>query len=501
MRAKLQILFNKLRTQLIVSHALPVLVFIPILGFTLVYLLETQYVLGTLAGQLTDQAALVVEFTQDDQGVWSQSTDAMRLVERLRSHIDARLMILDAQGKLLASSLASDASRDGQLMNFPVVQQALQGKKAWQIDYNPFMSAQIVDTALPVSNNQGQVIGIVRLSYNIAQIENETLALRGLVFVALLIAAGFALLLALLLARSISQPLSQMAEAVGRLSPGKPPLPLSETGPEEVRTVAVSYNQLAKRLYALELERRQFLASIVHELGTPLGAIKAAAQALQYGATEDPELSADLVAGIGKHVDQLRLLIDDLTLFGETEVGALTLRRDWINLEELIQTQCLAFAYLLKQKNIELTYHIRGDLPAFYGDPSRLGQVLANLLNNAFKYTPPGGKVTVEADLVNKDGEQRIVVQVSDTGPGIAAKEQERIFDVFYRSPQQKNRQPGMGLGLVIARRLAEAHDGILTVHSNLGHGSTFELSLPVPRQAPEAQSPSPALEVAADIR
>ncbi len=369
-------------------------------------------------------------------------------MDRLRSHIDARLMILDSQGNLLASSLAKDTSRLGEFMDFPVVQQALKGQKSWQIDNNSFMGGRIVDTALPVTNNLGQVVGIVRLSYDIVGIENTVQVLRGLVFLALLIGAGFALALALLLARSLSRPLLRMSEAVTRLSPGKPPVPLPETGPEEVRTVAVSYNQMAKRLYALELERRQFLASIVHELGTPLGAIKAAAQALQYGATADPELSADLVAGIGKHVDQLRLLIDDLTLFGETEVGALALRRDWINLEELIQTQCLAFAYLLKQKQIGLTYHIRNDLPAFYGDPSRLGQVLANLLNNAFKYTPTGGLVTVWADLTNDAGHPQVVIQVTDTGPGIPPKEQERIFEVFYRSPQQKNRHPGMGLGL-----------------------------------------------------
>ncbi len=376
-------ILNKLRTRLILSHALPVLILLPILGFTLLYLLESQYLLGTLADQLKDQSSLIIAFTQGNQATWSNANDAQRMIESLKPLVEARVMLLNNQGQLLASSLAKDSTRQGEFMDFPVVHDALEGKTAWQTEYNPFMGSRIVDTAVPVLDSQGQVSGIVRLSYDITKIDSEMAALGNLVWLSIFIGAIFALAVALLLARSLSQPLFKMAEAVTKLGPGHSPSSLPENGPEELSTVARSYNQVAQRLHALELGRRQFLANIVHELGTPLGAVKAASQALQHGASADPELAVELADGIGKQVDQLRLLLDDLTLLGETEIGTLSLNSTWVNMEDLVRSQCLAYAYLVKQKDIELTYHIKGNLPLLYGDGNRLGQILANLLSNA----------------------------------------------------------------------------------------------------------------------
>jgi two-component system sensor histidine kinase BaeS len=482
-------MLRKLRSRLIISHTLPIIILTPIIGLVFLYLLETHYSLGSVADNLIDQGTLIGEFTQDDTTTWTDPDTASQTIERLKSRVSARVMLLDRSGRLLSSSLSTDSARVGQVMDYPVVQQALLGQTGWQVDYSPFMRTRIIDMGMPAWDDAGTVIGVVRLSYDITPIEQKTIPLRWLVVITIVVGTTIALLLGLLLARSLTAPLSRLSRAVQELRPDSTPTLLPETGLDEVKSVALSYNQMAHRLYNMETSRRQLLANVVHELGTPLGAIKAAAQALENGAVSDPQLASELATGIGSQVDQLRLLVDDLTLLGETELRELRLVRQWVNLGDLIQVQCQSYAYLVRQKHIELTCHVTCDLPPIAVDANRVCQILANLLHNAYKFTPPRGRIVVSAGLEYSDGIPTYVqLQVSDSGPGVELAEQEKIFELLYRNAQQRNLYKGMGIGLALSRRLAEAHGGSLSVDSHPGQGATFTLRLPVAATDPQAK-------------
>ncbi len=469
-------MFRKLWPRLMISHALPILILLPVISLVLLYLLETRYSLGNLADQLIAQGTLITEFTQEDVNAWSNPDAASEIIERLSPHISGRLMLLDKEGRLLSSSMKTDAARVGQVIDFTAVRQALQAQTNWQVGYSPVMLTRIIDMGMPVLDEKGDVMGVVRLSYDIAELEQKTIPFRWLVVITIFAGTAIALLLGILLARSLSSPLAQLTNAVRQLKPGAPPIILSETGPDEVKMLALNFNQMTERLHTMETSRQQLLANIVHELGTPLGAIKAAAQALENGAISEPQLASELAVGINSQVDQLRLLIDDLTLLSETEIRDLVLHRQWINLEELIQIQCKSYAWLLDQKHIELHYEHPKMLPPVEADSNRIGQILANLLHNAYKFTPPYGQINVSAVLAD----QYVKVIVSDTGPGIADGEQSKIFELLYRRPGQRNLYKGMGIGLALSRRLAEAHGGSLSVESQIGKGATFVLRLPV---------------------
>jgi signal transduction histidine kinase len=390
-------------------------------------------------------------------------------------------MLLDKEGRLLASSLDSDNPRVGRSIQSDVVQKALHGETSWEVDYNPFMQRRIVDMARPVLDNEHRVIGILRFSHDISEIEQPLVPLRLIVFGTILLGIVTALTLGMVLARSLSLPLSRLTEAVTQLMPGTPAAVLPEDGPDEVRTVASGYNQLVHRLHEIESERRQFLANVVHELGTPLGAVKAATQALQNGAIADQELAKELISGITTQIDQLSLLIDDLALLGETERRELTLRQIWLDLDEVVRDKCQIYSYLAQQKQIALNYHSEGGLLPIFADITRLRQILANLLQNACKYTPVGGRIDVLTETeLNGTIPACVVVRVSDTGPGVAPDEQEKIFQIAYRGSTPRKRHQGMGIGLALARRLAEAHGGTLTLSSQLGRGTAFTLRLPI---------------------
>jgi two-component system sensor histidine kinase BaeS len=173
-------------------------------------------------------------------------------------------------------------------------------------------------------------------------------------------------------------------------------------------------------------------------------------------------------------------LLDDLTLLHSQVTGQRVLALQPIPLSNWLVTTLLPWRAAALNKELHWETNIPPDLPTLNIDPTRMAQVLGNLLNNAIGYTPAGGRVQVTAAArENPDDEPgELIIQVSDTGPGIAPEEQERVFEPFYRSRQPQRFSKGLGLGLAIARDLVEAHGGRLEVSSTLGEGSVFTARL-----------------------
>jgi two-component system sensor histidine kinase BaeS len=478
-------MFRKLQTRLAFGHILPVLVLIPVLSFVLLYLLETRYFLDSFAMELKGQGGLVAAFTGDERGVWSDPAVASATIKRFGTHIPAQISFFDKEGRLLTSG--GDSPGPAQTpSNDRIIQQALRGETQWHVQRRFLSHGGVIDVAIPAVDGQGHIVGVVWLEQGLERLDQRLVPLRWMVFITFLVAMIVALVSGFALARSLNAPLLRLTRAVSRLTPGTPPVAIAETGPDEIRFLASSFNQLSTRLYELEEGRRRLLASIVHELGRPLGAIKAAAQVLQRADPTDPEFSREMAAGINSQVDQLGLLIDDMTLLGEREPRDLILHRTPINLPEIVQRQCRSYEYLLQQKQIRLECDLDERVPSIYADETRLAQILANLLHNAYKYTPTNGRICVTVCASQGDNSPgEVLLRVSDTGPGIPEIEQEKIFRLFYRSPNQGTIHQGMGIGLAISQKLAQAHGGILIVESQPGQGATFILRLPVTPAAP----------------
>jgi signal transduction histidine kinase len=295
------------------------------------------------------------------------------------------------------------------------------------------------------------------------------------ILVTVLGGGAIALLVGLALASSISGPLARLTHLVSQLDLGKSPEPLPEKGPEEVEVLASTINHLWDRLQRLELDRRRLLAGIVHEINRPLGAVKVAAQTIVTSA--DRESAVQLASGIDDQVDRLQRQLDDLALLALIDLHQMVLERETVEFTDIVRAQCRQFAELAKQKNIQLECTLPQEPLFVNADARRLHQVVGNLLHNAYKFTVDGGSVSVSVHVDSDYGED-VVLRIRDSGPGIDPSEQARIFDFFYRSPQQRV-QKGIGLGLAISRQVADSHGGSLTVESRPGHGATFILRLP----------------------
>jgi len=228
------------------------------------------------------------------------------------------------------------------------------------------------------------------------------------------------------------------------------------------------------QLRRLETVRRDFISNVSHELRTPLASLKALAETLQEGALEDPPAARRFILRMETEIDNLTQLVNELLELSRIESGKVPLSFQRLQPCELLRPGYERMALQAERAGLELSLDCQPELPQVFADPDRITQVLINMIHNAIKFTPPGGKITVSA---YKDGEQ-MVFFVKDTGVGIAKKDLSRIFERFYKADRARS-GGGTGLGLSIARHMIESHGGYIWAESEEGVGSTIYFSLP----------------------
>lgn len=469
-------MLNKLRHRLILSHLVPYLVILPIIGMVIIYLVESQVILVDVASELTGQGVLVAELVQTHPQIWTDSAAAQTFSSDLAAKLNTRLMLLSPQGVLLSSSDPSDP-RVGQPLALPRLETLVPGQIDANIHYSQQWQEEVVDVIFPVVASDGTTIGIVRLSRQLADVYDRFTQFR-LIIVGVL--AGGLLLTILLgwgLSLNLERPLHRLTDAVQQMvSHGESHL-LLEQGPQEIRVLQRAFNQLTIRLNDLEQVRRRLVANLVHELGRSLGALRAGLQALLHGGSKDPALEHDLLAGMDEETKQLRRLLDDLANLQDVLSGNLELDPQPMDVSEWLPIALRPWEALAYAKGLKWMEVIPLDLPLILADSVRLDQALGNLLSNAVKFTPEGASVSVRAFA---EGE-RLAIQVQDTGPGIPWEEQDRIFMPFYQSNRGAlPAKHGMGLGLSIARELIVGQGGEIRIESKPGHGSYFTIWMPI---------------------
>jgi len=269
--------------------------------------------------------------------------------------------------------------------------------------------------------------------------------------------------------RRILTPLDDLLDAADHVAEGDYAVHVNERGPQEVRSLARAFNNMASRLHLSDEQRRNLLADVTHELHTPLTVIQGNLEGMLDGVY--PADEANLRSLLNETVT-LSKLVEDLRTLALAESGALKLKKEPTDLRMLIRDTAAAFQSQADSAGVTLVVEAVDDLPWLELDPGRIRQVLSNLLANALRYSPLGGVVSIRYT----QGDGRALIEVQDTGPGIPAEELTHIFERFYKSTDSG----GMGLGLAIAKHLVEAHSGTLTAKSKPGQGTSMLISLPL---------------------
>ncbi len=305
---------------------------------------------------------------------------------------------------------------------------------------------------------------------------------------ALLLASGIALCLSFLTAymaaRRLMRAVRELSAGSLAIAEGNYQRRLPEEGQDELTELARNFNRMARTLAEVEASRVALITNVAHELRTPLTALQGYAEALNDGVLPPPHASAAIL----RETHAIERLTSDLSLVSRVEAGKIDLVIRTVEVTALLNAANERFSLLAENRGLKLHVERPDRDLTVQADPERAAQVLANLLSNAVKYTPSGGRVVVMADPVSSS----VAIQVRDDGPGLAAEDQRRIFERFYRTDLSRSRSAGSGggsgVGLTIARGLARAMQGDVTVASSPGAGSVFTFTLPTALKSPSAQ-------------
>lgn len=282
-----------------------------------------------------------------------------------------------------------------------------------------------------------------------------------------------ALLLGILLARTISRPLQDLTQATHLVAEGDLNHEVPVRTQDEIGELAQSFNQMISRLAHANQLRRQMTADIAHDLRTPTSVIMGYTEALSDGKFQGTPEMFQIMHQEAQHLNHL---IDDLRTLSLADAGELPLMKQQVEPGELLDRIAAAYQIQAQKQGVTLTIAPLPSLPTVEVDPDRMAQVLGNLVSNALRYTPVNGQITLAAE----NGSHQVVLKVQDTGSGITPEDLPNIFRRFYRGDKSRQQIGASGLGLAIARSIVEAHGGTIAAASTPGQGTTFFIKLPL---------------------
>ncbi|MFZ5819443.1 MAG: sensor histidine kinase [Chloroflexota bacterium] len=459
-------MFSSLRARLWLGYALLIVVALGVMAVAFgVYLWRNPLLYRQTLARLRTVETAVAKRQGD---VFGQSLPAA--MERAARAFDARLLWFDPGGLLL-----KDTDPSQPVIGLPretVLQRevpVLRDEAGQQWLY----TRQALD--------DGSTLLVVALRPRVPLLS----VLRDEVLPIFLQGGGIALLLSLalafLMARWVADPLQRIVTASQHVPVAEQP-PLEERGPREVRELTRAFNAMTARVQDSQKSQRDFVANVSHELKTPLTSIQGFAQAILDETADTPESRAQAAEIIYNESARMHRMVLDLLDLARLDAGTADLKTEPVDVSALLNSMAEKFSLQAQQAGVALLVDVTPNLPSLAADGDRLAQVLTNLVDNALKHTPPGGQVTLGAQLDRTE----LVIQVADTGAGIPTQAIPHIFERFYQADASRpgGEKRGAGLGLAIAHEIIAAHGGRITLRSQEAQGTVFYVHLPLSRPA-----------------
>lgn len=386
--------------------------------------------------------------------------------------VNARVLFIDRNGLVVGDSFNEDWILGRQLEHLEV-QAALRGETA---SGTHFISPEewVMYVAAPVTS-QKEVVGAVLLSTEITDITQALEAVIKRMVMLSFLGAMLAGLIGLWLSAEITRPVQQLTRAVERVALGNFNQRVKVRSRDELGQLAKSFNTMARKLARVDQNRREFIANASHELKSPLASIKALAESLVYSDERDVEVYKEYLRDIDTEVDRLNRMVHDLLKLAQLEDERIVLHREEQSVQKIIARVVHLVTPQAISKGIDLSVTTQGDL-IWPVDKDVLSGILLNLVDNGIKYTLAGDRVEV----VGRIEEEKLVLEVRDTGDGIPPDDLPHIFERFYRVDKARSRDTGgTGLGLAIVEQGVRLMGGTIKVVSQPELGTTFTIKLP----------------------
>lgn len=465
-------MFTSLRARLWLTYAVIIILILSILAVGIfVYIIRNPLIDRQALARLDATKTLIQR--QLNERI-TLARDPAELFERVGGSFDIRLILFDAKRELILDSQPEDSqilwpNEDPKLPLKGQIED--QNGTTWLYTSWELENGYILLLTLP---RQGglQLLRSPLLRQTLREDFLPSFLRAGLV------AFVLAVIFAAWMGSWIASPLQEMETAARTLSAGQfQQIPIK--GPDEVRALAASYNEMVDKVESSQQSQRDFVANVSHELKTPLTSIQGFSSAILDGTVNEGPALRKAAGIIRTEADRMYRLVVDLLDLARFDAGTVSLDRQALDLEQLLNQVGGQLIPQAVEAQVEFKLDI-DTLPTCVGDEDRLSQVFTNLVDNAIKHTPAGGFVRLSAR--SEGGLAR--VEVIDSGEGIPAEHLPRIFERFYKvdGARKKETVPGTGLGLAIAQQIVQAHGGTIAVRSQIGEGTAFEVNLPVIR-------------------
>ncbi len=434
-----------------------------------IYYFTKQYYYGSAESYVVSEAnasQTILSRLYDDLSS-NYSTEVRNIVQSFSKKDQMELMSINRNGEV---SLSSSGFSPDKEYYMPDYERALKSEEGLGV----YMGRDGGENILAVTTiiaRPGSNYSALRFVASLERIDDQ---LSGIMLVSLF-ASAFILLVSALtgmyFVKSICLPLVRIGGTARRLAKGDFSERITVTSNDEIGQLARAFNDMADELENSEQIKNDFISSVSHELRTPLTAIKGWSETLEGG--YDPETFKKGMKVITGETHRLEQMVEDLLDFSRMQSGRFTLQMTTIDLIAELEDAILIYIDKAKKENILLSYNEPEFMCAVVGDKNRLRQVFVNIIDNALKYTEPGGSIEVVAE----KNDSAVIVSVSDTGVGIAPEDLPKVKQKFYKANKTKH---GSGIGLAVADEIITRHGGMLDITSSLGHGTTVTIVLPL---------------------
>jgi signal transduction histidine kinase len=453
-------MFTSLRSRLWLSYAVVITIALAIVTLILlVFLLRNPLASRQIQERIQEAQNSILANPQ-------QFTGNPNAIEQLKQTYDVRVLVFNSQRNLVFDSNPNDPKIPFPRRNiFGRAAQTARDEKGqlWLYTFKRVTPDRILIVAAP--RPRVAVLNIFADQFLIPVLEGG------------LIALFLSLILAYAISRWVADPLQRVVHAA-QTYPSEEMKSISPRGPHEVQDLTRAFNSMIARVESSQKSQREFVANVSHELKTPLTSIQGFAQAILDDTADTPERRKQAAQVIYNESGRMHRMALDLLDLARLEAGTADLKMSHVDVKALLQNIVEKFTPQAQRAGITLRLNVQDNLPSLIGDGDRLAQVFTNLVDNALKFTPADGQVSLSA--ANDGGE--LEISITDTGTGVPKEALTRLFDRFYQvdSSRAGGKGHGAGLGLAIVKEIIEAHGGRISVRSELGHGTTFVIQLPL---------------------
>lgn len=453
-----------IKRRVVWSYLLLIIFSVALFETMILFALRLYYIDG-MKQALRDQGTMFSTFYEQELIDDRLKLDALNLLNQYNFLVDAQVQLVNEKGLILADT---HISNEKNVSKYEDVGIALMGTTGY---LDTVMEGERVLVVTQPLKRGNTVIGAIRFTTSLEKVNDIYFQNILLLFIFGGIVILAAAIMSLFLANTITKPVSAITIAAEELASGKLSTRIPKEKDDEIGKLADTLNYMANKIEKNEQLKNEFIASVSHELRTPLTSIKGWAVTLQ-SMSEDVFFQEGLQI-ISNESDRLNGLLNELLDFSSLSSGRLPLVFEYVSLAGLIKQVVQQLEPRGDRQGLKVLAKIDESVGEIAADYNRLKQVLINLIDNALKFTPSGGLITVKLE---KDGNDAIIT-IKDTGVGISAAELKLVKEKFYKG---KSQGAGSGLGLAIVDEIIQAHHGLFSLTSMVGSGTTAEIRLPL---------------------